>query len=149
MVYVQEVSFQKAAWDNPNVKCLLLKLDQDLFPVDALLHELKTLYVTANLVYDGDILAGLLICRAFKSYQGALCLEIDHMVAADSISRPLGSMLKENDRLWRWAAQAGFDKIFQHTHTPALARALKSVYGDAKEYIFSKDIRQLKGVENG
>jgi len=141
---VQAVTFKKALPDDVDVSRLLLKLDQQRFPVNALLNEIKSNYVTVNKVFDGDFIAGILVMRAFKSYDGALCVEIDHIVAEDKPQRAFGDVLKPV--LFDWIRQAGFDKLYQHTHTPALARALRSVYGEAKEFIFVKDFR---GVENG
>jgi hypothetical protein len=132
------IQYVKSGLDETVVR-LLNKLEPD-FPARSLIIDIENFHVTVNKVlYDGK-LYGILLCRGWRSHKGDLCLEIDHAVAEDGIEIHFSAILAES--LFAWVYAHGFDRVFQHSHRPGLARMLEKHYGKAKEQIFSKDLKQ-------
>ena len=141
------INYRKA--DNLTVQDveLLGKLDQSIFPLDPICAAIKQGKLSLLRVSYDDKIYGILVVRGVITSNGDLCMVIDHAIAEDNIKIHFENILKES--LWSFVANQKFNgkyftKIHQHAHNKGLKRILERHYGEAKEFIFIKDIREFK-----
>lgn len=142
------IEYRKSNLDDVSIR-LLGKLGQDKFPLESVKQMIQNKRATVIKVFYDEKLYGILVVRGINLHCGELCMVIDHAIAEDNIEIHFGSILAES--LFNWVANEKFKghyfkHIHQHAHNPALKRILETHYGEAKEFIFKKDVREFKNA---
>ena len=142
------IEYKKCPLDADIIE-LLGKLEQHRFPLNSVCNEIKSKRADVLKVSYDEKLYGILVVRGVIDHTNDLCLEIDHAIANDHIEEHFSSILAES--LFAFVANEkyngqSFVRIRQHAHNPGLCRMLASHYGKPSEWIFTKDVRELKCV---
>src|SRR5579862_6836601 len=141
------ITYEKAKSISTEDIELLRKLEQNFFPLASIVHNLEKKYCTLLRIYYDSKLYGILVVRGEFRHNGELVLVIDHAIAEDGIEEHFSSILRES--LWEFVANEKFNGhsfkyIRHHAHNKGLKRMLERHYGEPREYIFEKDIREFK-----